>query len=35
MLPVLFKIGPLTIHTYGFLLAVGVLSCDDSWDQIG
>ena len=26
MLPVLFKIGPLTIHTYGFLLAVGVLS---------
>ncbi len=26
MLPVLFKIGPLTIHTYGFLLAVGVLT---------
>jgi len=26
MLPILFKIGPLTIHTYGFLLAVGVLS---------
>ena len=26
MLPVLFKIGPLTIHTYGFLLAIGVLS---------
>lgn len=25
MIPVLFKIGPLTIHTYGFLLAVGVL----------
>lgn len=26
MHPVLFKIGPLSIHTYGFLLAVGVLS---------
>ncbi len=26
MLPILFKIGPLTIHTYGFLLAIGVLS---------
>ncbi len=26
MLPVLFKIGPLTIHTYGFLLAIGVLT---------
>ena len=26
MLPVLIKIGPLTIHTYGFLFAVGVLS---------
>lgn len=26
MLPVLFKIGPLTIHSYGFLLAIGVLS---------
>ena len=26
MIPVLFKIGPLTIHTYGFLLAIGVLS---------
>lgn len=25
MLPVLIKIGPLTIHTYGFLLAIGVL----------
>ena len=25
MYPVLIKIGPLTIHTYGFLLAVGVL----------
>ncbi|MFC2158728.1 prolipoprotein diacylglyceryl transferase [Acidobacteriota bacterium] len=24
MLPILFKIGPLTIHTYGFLLALGV-----------
>ncbi|MCP5101839.1 MAG: prolipoprotein diacylglyceryl transferase, partial [bacterium] len=26
MYPVLIKIGPVTIHTYGFLLAVGVLS---------
>ena len=26
MFPVLFKIGPLTIHTYGFLFAVGVLA---------
>ncbi len=25
MLPVLIKIGPITIHTYGFLLATGVL----------
>ncbi len=25
MHPVLFKIGPVTIHTYGFLLALGVL----------
>jgi phosphatidylglycerol:prolipoprotein diacylglycerol transferase len=25
MFPVLFKIGPLTIHTYGFLIAAGVL----------
>jgi phosphatidylglycerol:prolipoprotein diacylglycerol transferase len=24
MLPILFKIGPLTIHTYGFMLALGV-----------
>jgi phosphatidylglycerol:prolipoprotein diacylglycerol transferase len=26
MHPILIKIGPITIHTYGFLLAVGVLS---------
>ncbi len=26
MFPILFKIGPLTIHTYGFLLAIGVMS---------
>jgi phosphatidylglycerol:prolipoprotein diacylglycerol transferase len=26
MHPILVKIGPITIHTYGFLLAVGVLS---------
>ncbi|MCU0290175.1 MAG: prolipoprotein diacylglyceryl transferase, partial [Acidobacteria bacterium] len=26
MFPILIKIGPLTIHTYGFLLAVGFLS---------
>ncbi|MCX6581913.1 MAG: prolipoprotein diacylglyceryl transferase [Candidatus Aminicenantes bacterium] len=26
MFPVLIKIGPLTLHTYGFLLAVGVLA---------
>lgn len=26
MLPILIKIGPITIRTYGFLLAVGVLS---------
>ncbi|MEN8152635.1 MAG: prolipoprotein diacylglyceryl transferase [Acidobacteriota bacterium] len=26
MLPVLFKIGPITIHTYGFLLALGVMA---------
>jgi phosphatidylglycerol:prolipoprotein diacylglycerol transferase len=25
MHPILFKIGPITIHTYGFLLALGVL----------
>ncbi|PKL52031.1 MAG: prolipoprotein diacylglyceryl transferase [Nitrospira bacterium HGW-Nitrospira-1] len=25
MFPVLFKIGPLTIHTYGFLVAIGFL----------
>jgi phosphatidylglycerol:prolipoprotein diacylglycerol transferase len=25
MFPVLFKIGPLTVHTYGFLIALGVL----------
>jgi phosphatidylglycerol:prolipoprotein diacylglycerol transferase len=24
MLPILFKIGPVTIHTYGFMLALGV-----------
>ncbi|MFH2041593.1 MAG: prolipoprotein diacylglyceryl transferase [Acidobacteriota bacterium] len=24
MFPILFKIGPLTVHTYGFLLALGV-----------
>ena len=24
MYPILFKIGPLTIHTYGFMLALGV-----------
>lgn len=24
MLPILFKIGPLTIHTYGFMMALGV-----------
>jgi len=26
MHPILFKLGPITIHTYGFLLALGVLS---------
>jgi phosphatidylglycerol:prolipoprotein diacylglycerol transferase len=26
MHPILIKIGPITIHTYGFLLAIGVLS---------
>ena len=26
MHPILVKIGPITIHTYGFLLAVGVIS---------
>jgi len=26
MYPILIKIGPITIHTYGFLLAVGVLT---------
>ena len=25
MFPVLIKIGPLTIHTYGFLIAIGFL----------
>ena len=25
MVPILVKIGPLTIHTYGFMLAIGVL----------
>jgi phosphatidylglycerol:prolipoprotein diacylglycerol transferase len=25
MFPVLIKIGPLTIHTYGFLIATGFL----------
>ncbi|MBP1661541.1 MAG: hypothetical protein H6P95_2733, partial [Candidatus Aminicenantes bacterium] len=24
MFPILVKIGPLTVHTYGFLMAVGV-----------
>jgi len=24
MFPIIFKIGPLTIHTYGFMMAVGV-----------
>jgi len=26
MLPILFKLGPITVHTYGFLLAVGFLA---------
>jgi len=26
MFPILFKIGPITIHTYGFMMAVGVAS---------
>lgn len=26
MLPILFKLGPLTVHTYGLMLAVGVLA---------
>ena len=26
MFPVLIKIGPVTVHTYGFLFAVGVLA---------
>ncbi len=25
MHPVLFQLGPLTVHTYGFLIAVGFL----------
>ncbi len=25
MLPILFKLGPITIHTYGFLLAIGFI----------
>jgi phosphatidylglycerol:prolipoprotein diacylglycerol transferase len=24
MFPILFKIGPLTIHSYGFFMALGV-----------
>ena len=24
MFPILLKIGPLTVHTYGFMMAVGV-----------
>jgi len=24
MLPILIKIGPLTIHSYGFMMALGV-----------
>jgi len=26
MHPILIKLGPITIHTYGFLLAVGVIA---------
>ena len=26
MFPILLKIGPISIHTYGFLMAIGVAS---------
>ena len=27
MAPILFKIGPLTVHGYGLMVAVGLLAC--------